>query len=104
MPIMNLELFFKFHKESDMGADTAANKAKNVVDTGADAVETAIDDVASKATAATRRAKEVASESIDEGRDAVAQALQCATSMIRERPITSVAVVGLIAYIWGRVS
>lgn len=86
-----------------MDADTVASKAKGAVNTGADVVEGAIDDVAAKATSLTRKTKVATVEAIDGGRDAVAEALSTATEIIRARPITSVAVVGLIAYIWGRI-
>ena len=87
-----------------MGADATAGKAKDAVTAGADSVESAINDAANKATQVTRKAKDAATELIDEHRDAVADALQSATETIRARPITSVAVVAAVAYLWGRLS
>jgi ElaB/YqjD/DUF883 family membrane-anchored ribosome-binding protein len=92
------------HKEHEMSADATAVKAKDAVSAGADSVEGAINNAASKATEVTRKAKETASELIDEHRDAVAEALQSATETIRARPITSVAVVAAVAYLWGKLS
>lgn len=104
-PIINFrsEQIFS-HKEHEMGADATAGKAKDAVAHGADSVEGAIHDVADKATEVTRKAKAAATDLIDEHRDAVAEALQSATDTIRARPITSVAVVAAVAYLWGKLS
>lgn len=92
-----------------MEAKEAAGKAKAAVAKGADETEAVIEKTASGATAATRRAEAAAIHAIDSGRDiaergqdAVESALASASQTIRERPLTAMAVIGLLAYICGR--
>ena len=55
------------------------------------------------ATRRTRRAKEAASDALDQGNDTLEEALLCAKDVIRQHPITSVVVVAAVAYLWGRI-
>ncbi len=86
-----------------MNTDDLADKGKKAVYKAATAVEGAIDEAAAGATRATRKVHARAGDAIDQSQDAVESALRCATQMIRDRPLTSVVVVGMIAYIWGKV-
>lgn len=93
-----------------MEPNETADKAKAAVAKGADKTEQAIDRTAASASEATRRAEAAATKAIDEGRDAyesgrdsVENALACASRAIQERPLTSMALVALVAYFWGRI-
>lgn len=93
-----------------MDAKEVADKASAAVEKGADKVEAAVEKAAISATSATRRAEAAATEAIDRGcgaaergQDAVESALACASQAIRERPLTAMAVVGLVAYFFGRI-
>lgn len=91
-----------FCEDEAMQVDNAVEKTKQAVNKGADAVENAIDDVADKATNATRKARAATEDALDQGQDALEGALRCASEIVRTHPLTSVAVVGAIAYLWGR--
>jgi len=81
---------------------TASDKAKDAVEQGADVADSAIQKAAAKATEVTERARDAAKDAIDEGRDVLESALACTKDAIRANPITAVAVVAAIAYLWGR--
>lgn len=86
-----------------MASDSNVEKAKDVLEEGADAVDKAAHATADKVTRATRRAKDAASDALDEGGDTLENALLCARDVIRRHPITSVAAVAAVAYLWGRI-
>ncbi|MEO6986499.1 MAG: hypothetical protein ABI155_14260 [Paralcaligenes sp.] len=81
---------------------TLSDNAKDAVEEGADAVNNAIQNAATKASDVTNRAEVAAIDAIDEGRDALESALICSKDAIRANPITAMAVVAAIAYLWGR--
>lgn len=81
---------------------TASDKAKDIIEEGADIADKAITTTARRASRATRRARDVAEDAVDDGRDAMEGALICAKDMVRANPIASVAMVAAIAYLWGR--
>jgi len=86
-----------------MASDRNVEKAKDVLEDGADAVDKAAHATADKVTRATRRAKETAADALDEGSDALENAVLCARDIIRRHPITSGAAVAAVAYLWGRI-
>ncbi|MEK7943718.1 hypothetical protein WKR98_03140 [Pigmentiphaga sp. YJ18] len=86
-----------------MVSDRNVEKAKDALEDGADAVDKAAHATADKVTRATRRAKDAASDALDQGNDTLEEALLCAKDVIRQHPITSVAVVAVVAYLWGRI-
>ncbi|MBP6018733.1 MAG: DUF883 family protein [Burkholderiaceae bacterium] len=81
---------------------TVSDNAKNVIEEGADMADKAITTVASKASSAASRFKEVADDAVDNGSDALENALICTKDMVRANPIATVAIVAAIAYLWGR--
>lgn len=81
---------------------SVADKAKSAIDDGADLAEEAIDKTAAKASKITSKVRNTAIDSIDDGQDALENALTCTKDLVRAHPITSLAVVGAIAYLWGR--
>jgi ElaB/YqjD/DUF883 family membrane-anchored ribosome-binding protein len=81
---------------------TIGDDAKDTIDEAAGVADQAIQQVAHKASEVTERARVVAKDVIDEGRDVLETALTCSKDAIRANPITSVAVVAAIAYLWGR--
>src|SRR5690606_10288379 len=92
-----------------MENNETADKAKAAVAKGADKAEQVIEKTAANAGEATRRVEAAATRVIDEsqevymnGRDSVENALACASRAIQERPLTSMALVALVAYFWGR--
>ncbi|MGS1118408.1 hypothetical protein [Castellaniella sp. UC4442_H9] len=81
---------------------TVGDDAKDAIDQAAGAADRTIQTVADKASEVSERARVAAKDAIDEGRDAFETALACSKNAIRANPITSVAVVAAIAYLWGR--
>lgn len=81
---------------------TVDEDAKDAIDQAAGAADGAIQKVADKASEVSERARVAAKDAIDGGRDAFETALTCSKDCIRANPITSVAVVAAIAYLWGR--
>ncbi|WP_144635965.1 DUF883 family protein [Bordetella genomosp. 13] len=86
-----------------MAIEKASDKAKELVDDGADAAESAIDQVAHSARRGTRAAQDLLDNTLDEGGDAVENAVLCAKDFIRQNPFTAVAAVAAVAYLWGRI-
>ncbi|MFW7345302.1 MAG: hypothetical protein ACODTU_04405 [Pigmentiphaga sp.] len=86
-----------------MASDRNVEKAKDVLEDGAEAVDKAAHATADTVTRAAHRAKDAASDALDQGSDALEEALLCAKDVIRQHPITSVAVVAAVAYLWGRI-
>jgi ElaB/YqjD/DUF883 family membrane-anchored ribosome-binding protein len=85
-----------------MDPKKAADTARDAIDNGADSAEEFIDETARKASDATQRARSMAHDAVDDGQDALEGAIRCAKGMIRTHPLASVAIVGAIAYLWGR--
>ncbi|WP_143160838.1 hypothetical protein [Pollutimonas bauzanensis] len=83
-------------------AEQPADKAKEAIEKGAESADRAISTAASKASDATARVKNIAEDALDDGRDALENALVCAKDAVRANPITAVAVVAAIFYLWGR--
>lgn len=79
-----------------------SDKVKDVIEDGANAADDAILNVAAKASEATHKTKVFIEDSIDGGRDALENALACSKDVVRANPLTAVAVVAAIAYLWGR--
>ncbi|MDX3906384.1 MAG: hypothetical protein QHC78_11915 [Pigmentiphaga sp.] len=86
-----------------MATNGNVEKAKDVLEEGANTVEQAAHATADKVSSAAHRAKDVASDALEQGSDALENALLCAKDVIRQHPITSVAVVAAVAYLWGRI-
>lgn len=87
-----------------MVAEQSTDKAKDVIEKGAEITNDAIKTVAIKATSATNRAKEATQDALDDSRDALESALVCSKDMIRTHPIAAVTVVAAIAYLLGRIA
>lgn len=81
---------------------TFTDKANEVIEKGADAAQGALETTADKTSKAMGKAKEVAEDMVDNGRDALEGALICGKDIVRANPLATVAVVAAIAYLWGR--
>ncbi len=86
-----------------MDVDKVVDKTRHAVAKGADAAENVLDDVADKAGKASRKVKAAAEDAYDEGKDVLEGALKSATQIVRTYPIASIAVVGALAYLWGKI-
>ncbi|HEY0296929.1 MAG TPA: hypothetical protein VGC69_16490 [Bordetella sp.] len=86
-----------------MSTEKAVEKAKDLAEKGEDIATGVIDSAASEAKRRVRSAKGAVDEALDDGRDALENAMVCAKDMIRQHPFTAVAVVGAIAYLWGKI-
>lgn len=86
-----------------MSAEKAVEKAKGLAEKGADTAEQVIETTANEARRRVRSAKGAVDDALDEGRDTMENAVACAKDMIRQHPFAAVAVVGAIAYLWGRI-
>jgi len=86
-----------------MGTEKVVDKAKELAEKGASAAEDTVDTAASAVKRRVRAAKGTVDDTLDDGRDALEDAVLCAKEMIRQHPFTAVAVVGAIAYLWGRI-
>ncbi|AEC19907.1 hypothetical protein PT7_1367 [Pusillimonas sp. T7-7] len=81
---------------------TVDEKAKDSIQEGADAVDDKIMAVAEKASDVTRRARGAAIQTVDDGREAIENALACGKAVVRSNPIATVAIVATLAYLCGR--
>lgn len=86
-----------------MAEDRSVDKAKQAVEEGAAAADRAIKSTADKLSRATDRARMAAEDALETGNDAVENALVCAKDIVRTHPLTSLAAVAAIAYLWGRI-
>ena len=86
-----------------MATERAVAKAREAIGEGADLAEKAIGSAARRATRATRRARGLAEDGLEQGSDALEEALVCARDMVRAHPITAMAMVAAVAYLWGRI-
>jgi ElaB/YqjD/DUF883 family membrane-anchored ribosome-binding protein len=82
-----------------MATSDVTKKAEDLIDEGADKAKQAIGSVSKKVDSS----RHAAQEALCEGKDALENAVMCAKDVIRSNPITSVAVVAALAYLWGRI-
>jgi len=83
---------------------TFTDKANEAIDKGADVADTAIIGAAEAASNATAKAKHLAHDAMDSGRDTLEGALICAKDMVRANPLMAIATVAAVAYLWGRIN
>lgn len=81
---------------------TTSDKVQDALEGAVDATDNAVQKVAARTVEASARAKGVAKDAVGDGRDVFESALACGKDAIRANPITTVAVVAVIAYLWGR--
>ena len=82
-----------------MATSDAEKRAEELIDEGAAKAKQVVGSVSRKA-AATRAAAE---DALSDGQDVFEDALLCTKDMIRANPLTSVAIVAAVAYLWGRI-
>jgi|GEM_PF-2745330 len=82
-----------------MATSDVEKKAEDLIDDGADKAKQVLGSLSRKAES-TRYAAE---DALYEGRDALEGAVMCAKDAIRSNPIATVAVVAVLAYLWGRI-
>lgn len=82
---------------------TPSDKAKDMIDQGAEIADDAITTASNKASEATWRLRAAAEDAIDDGYDVLEEGLMCAKNMVRANPLASIAFVAAVAYIWGRI-
>jgi ElaB/YqjD/DUF883 family membrane-anchored ribosome-binding protein len=85
-----------------MVTNDATDKAKDAVDTGADALDDAVQSTARTASRNIYRARDKAEDALNRSQDMMEDAVACAKEMIRENPITSVLTVAAVAYLIGK--
>jgi len=86
-----------------MAEDRTVDKAKQAVEEGAAAADRAILTTADRLSRATENARVAAEDALDAGNDAIENALVCAKDIVRAHPLSSLAAVAAIAYLWGRI-
>lgn len=82
-----------------MATSDVERRAEEMIDHGADKAKEVLGSVSRKVDS-TRHAAE---DAFHEGQDVLENAVVCAKDVIRSNPIASVAVVAVVAYLWGRI-
>ncbi len=85
-----------------MALEQSTEKLKDAVAEGTSKAEQAGKEFAARSSEVVERARIVAQDAGDVGRDAVESALACGKEAIRSNPITAVVVVAALAYLCGR--
>ncbi|MCX5592449.1 hypothetical protein [Alcaligenes endophyticus] len=90
-------------------SDKVAARAKEGIASGAEKLEQAVDVAAQTSKNTARRVRASVEDFVQEydglyaeGKDVVEEALICTKNMVRARPLTSLAMVGLLGYLLGR--
>jgi len=92
----------RYDQEKPMALEQSTEKLKGAIDEGVDTAEQAGREFAARSSEVAQRARIVAQDAGEVGRDALESALACGKDVIRANPITAVAVVAALAYLCGR--
>lgn len=85
-----------------MALEQSTEKLKDAIEDGASKAEQAGKEFVARGSEVAERARIVAQDAGDVGRDALESALACGKEAIRSNPVTTVIVVAALAYLCGR--
>ncbi len=93
----------------EKASDKVASEAKQAISSGADKLEKAVDTAAETTKSTARKARQHVEDFVQEydgmyedSKDILEEAIVCTKNVVRANPVTSLAVVGFLGYLLGR--